>query len=682
MSACALPSLQAPVLRTYQVGLRFEGSRRETRRQNEGTANQIIRELQQEARDKITMGRVDQAIELLRTHPEWDGTKGAAHLAKALDERSNLGQATWLVVLNAAKGVIDREAKLQTFVERLEESPEAFLEWFVLGRVPYLEKGLMYHYGLQFDYCRNLVLSARRTLDSFLPEGQQLQAPLPVISTAEFGTAIEQFSQQIHTTFARAEILSANQQQFLTKLQKITKHKEWLAEQLREALTEWNHPTETTPRSRWRWLKQVSETVHTTLHASSNVKQEPNAYVYLSVLRGILVSALLPHYRNGEAVKKLRETQLLRVEHLVAKPFRKKRVKPAQLLPLPLVMGSKYVVGRPGNNAVITDLLRQTGEIQLQIWRPRQKQHALTATLRIHPKLREFLTNGATLKLLVLRSGLPPAGKLRVAVVLEGHYWMFLSRIAIERTTVPFRAVVAPIEALGLDINRPGVHMLTFSEPILLPPSLLRLCQKYHRLGDVIRQLGKAVTRATIWRRQFPSVFSFRYYTKMTGELARVHAARARCLAELHRASTRFVSSVLMQTGSPLLCVENLHASARNARGALAKAILAMPDQEALYPRAVLLASYITGRPIELREVNPAYTSQGVHRACSGTPPGRIVRQPGQWDYAECSRCHQRVNTHREAAAHIRELGVALAPLHDSLVHWSLSACPAAPLSS
>ena len=92
MSSCAFPSLQAPVLRTYQVGLRFEGSTRIARQQNELTANHIIRELQQKARNKITMDRVDQAIELLRAHPEWDGTKGAAHLAKALGDRSNLGK--------------------------------------------------------------------------------------------------------------------------------------------------------------------------------------------------------------------------------------------------------------------------------------------------------------------------------------------------------------------------------------------------------------------------------------------------------------------------------------------------------------------------------------------------------------------------------------------------------------
>jgi hypothetical protein len=47
------------------------------------------------------MERVDQAIELFRAHPEWDGTRGAAQLAKALGGRTNLGQATWLIVLNA-----------------------------------------------------------------------------------------------------------------------------------------------------------------------------------------------------------------------------------------------------------------------------------------------------------------------------------------------------------------------------------------------------------------------------------------------------------------------------------------------------------------------------------------------------------------------------------------------------
>ncbi|MFW9914274.1 MAG: hypothetical protein ACFFGZ_01580 [Candidatus Thorarchaeota archaeon] len=92
MPSCKLPPLQTPVLRTYNVGLQFEGSTRETRRQNEAAANQIIWDLQQEVRDKITIERVDQAIELLRSHPKWKGTKGAAHLAKALGDRSNLGQ--------------------------------------------------------------------------------------------------------------------------------------------------------------------------------------------------------------------------------------------------------------------------------------------------------------------------------------------------------------------------------------------------------------------------------------------------------------------------------------------------------------------------------------------------------------------------------------------------------------
>ncbi len=167
----------------------------------------------------------------------------------------------------------------------------------------------------------------------------------------------------------------------------------------------------------------------------------------------------------------------------------------------------------------------------------------------------------------------------------------------------------------------------------------------------------------------------------MRGELNRVYARRARILAELKRASFRFVTSVLIQTYCSLFCIEDLHLTVRGTRGALAKAALAMPDEEALYSRAVLLASYITARPITLQKVNPVYTSQGQHSSCPMSPPGRLVRQDGTWDYARCSACQQLVNTHHEAACHIRDLGMALCDFPIYLLPWPLSAYLAAPSS-
>ncbi len=680
MSSAAFPSLQTPVIRTYQVGLRFEGQTRDVRRQQEVQANQIIRELQHTLHEKITAERAEQAITVLRRHPGWSGTTGAAKLAKVLADRSNIGQAAYLILLNAAKGVIDREQKLQVFLEFLRNDVDALVEWLVFGRTPYLEQRLTYHFGLHFDYCRNLVLSARRTLDPVLPTSHRLTAPLPSLSIPECLQAIDHFTQTKLQELAQLQELSENQQRFQQKLRKLHHYRQQVAEQLSSWIAEWNQPTETTPASRWKFLKQLSKTVHVTL-ASLKKPPTPNAYVYLSSLRGILVSALLPYLQANETVKKLHETHSYRVEQLVPKPFRKKNRKASKLLPLPLVMGSKYVVGRPGNNGALTALLREEGEFQMQIWRPRQKRRHIQATLRIHSKLRDFLANGAQIRLVVLRSGLPPANKLRVSLVLEGHYWMFLSRTAIEQMPVPFYPVDVPVDALGLDLNRPSPYMLTFSEPIQMPPLLLKLCQRFKHLGEVIHQVSKAVTRAENWVRHFPSVFSVRYRTKMQGELKRVYDRRARLLAELKRGSFRFVASVLVQTYCSLFCIENLHLTARGTRGALAKAVLAMPDEEDLYMRAVLLASYITARPITLRKVNPAYTSQGTHLSCSVSPPGRLIRHEGTWDYARCSVCQHLVNTHQEAAHHIRELGIAMGDFPIYLIPSPLFAYLAAPLS-
>ena len=86
-------SLSSPVLRTYEVGVRLEGSSRTIRRENERRATQIIRALQQELRERVTPERVDQALAYLRTNSKLSGTTGAAHLAKLMQDRSNLGQA-------------------------------------------------------------------------------------------------------------------------------------------------------------------------------------------------------------------------------------------------------------------------------------------------------------------------------------------------------------------------------------------------------------------------------------------------------------------------------------------------------------------------------------------------------------------------------------------------------------
>ncbi|MHA2370478.1 MAG: hypothetical protein ACXADX_16805, partial [Candidatus Hodarchaeales archaeon] len=420
-------------------------------------------------------------------------------------------------------------------------------------------------------------------------------------------------------------------------------------------LQQWNHPTENSLKSRWKALKGLCREAIGVLHPQA--QRKPKAMSYLSAFRGILISALLPTY--GGIVSDLREDETLHPEHLVTKPFQKKKKK-QRLLPLSLVMGRRYVVGRPGNGAELTRLARDEGEITISIWRPRQRKHAIQATICFHSKLRHFLRRGAQLHLLILTSGPAPAEKLTVAVVLKGAYQLFLSRKAIMQSPSLLVEADSPVTVLGLDVNRVSPHVLAFSEEIPLPALLNTLNRRYLKLGDVIAELHKALRRAEENVEHFPSGYSHRRLTKLRGELQRVYRSRKRLLAELHRACGRLVSTALVQGQSSLLCVEDLSLSARGARGALAKAILNMPDDLDLYERSVLVVEWLTGREVPIQRVSPYRTSQGPHVGCPASPAGFLHRRQGQWDFAECSACQQLVNSHRNAAKLIRDRGTEL----------------------
>ncbi len=157
----------------------------------------------------------------------------------------------------------------------------------------------------------------------------------------------------------------------------------------------------------------------------------------------------------------------------------------------------------------------------------------------------------------------------------------------------------------------------------------------------------------------YPSVFSQRRLTKLRGELQRVYRRRKRLLAALHRECGRLVSRVLLQGQSSLLCVEDLSLSARGARGALAKAILNMPDDLDLYEGSVLVVEWLTGRKVPIQHVSPYRTSQGPLVGCPASVAG-CLRRRGQWDFAECSACQQLVNSHQNAAKLIRDRGTEL----------------------
>jgi len=107
-----------------------------------------------------------------------------------------------------------------------------------------------------------------------------------------------------------------------------------------------------------------------------------------------------------------------------------------------------------------------------------------------------------------------------------------------------------------------------------------------------------------------------------------------------------------------VLSVEDLNCGTYNKKGALAKAIVSMPDSEDLYTRAVAVVHWITNNPVVLVKVDPHFTSQGQHLGCSEVPKGKPVRSKGRYDIAPCSDCGIGINTHELAAIHILKRGL------------------------
>lgn len=651
--------LTSPVVRTYTVGVRFDGDSPKERQAVESKAFQIVTDLQRQVRAKLTTDRMEEAITQVRKNPFWHGTTGASRLAELFSDRSNLGQISYLYLLNAAKGHLAKEKKLKKFLEFLAETPHALAEWIVLGRCPYLEWRVQRYFDISFDYSRNFILGARHQLETWLPPKYQLTQPTFQPTCPEILSSIEDFRQQIVAQFDQLPKLSKGQKTFLNHLQRLYSKKEEVAKLLLAWFQEFNSQIGTfnSPATRWKQLKELSRKVETLITTKPSYRGK--APKYFSLVRNIVVFAVAPAFQQALAAQPLVEDPGLQVLHLVQLPFNQAPEDDPTPLPLQLVMGSQYVIGRPGNSLDITELVRAKQGFPVTFWPPRQKKQAVAGQVRIHPRLQQFFQRGAELRLVVVRTTRPPNRKILVDLVCEGEAWMFLSKTAIQDTIPGLNLSNDSVSALGIDINRVSDHVLAFSEELDLPEDLKALTRKYLHLEEVLGNLTRCLTKRLAWFEARPTAGNRYRLEKIKTELNSVYNHRCDLLKEIHRSCRRLIASVLIATQSPLLCVENLKLTARGTRGPLAKAVLNMPDDPGIYGMALLLVEWITGKKVGLAKVNPFKTSQGHHIGCSKAVPGDLTRSASNYDEVVCPSCDQLVDTHVNAAKLIRDRGVS-----------------------
>ena len=352
-------------------------------------------------------------------------------------------------------------------------------------------------------------------------------------------------------------------------------------------------------------------------------------------------------------------------EKLLAKPF--SRIKPSyqQKLPLQLLMGSRYVIGRPGNSAYLTKIATETGEINLQFWPYRQKKFLVEGKLKLNTSLLTFLKRGARLNLLIVTTTDAPSCKIKVTIVMTGKRSAFYTNKEIfnlkKEIPVMNSLQISPNSTIGLDINRLGEFMLIFSEERFnkLPDELVKLIDRYNARERPISELGLALTRKKKQFKKQPSKNAHNAWLKVKGELERVYNRRYRLLKTIHQKAGSWTTAILYHSQIRNLIIEDLKFSAKRTRGTLAKIILSMTDELDLFEKVCLRVEWLTGQKQTLILVDPRNTSQGEHVTCKNKKKGKIKRKGNEWDYANCNACGELVNTHFNAAMIIRQRGDA-----------------------
>jgi len=167
-------------------------------------------------------------------------------------------------------------------------------------------------------------------------------------------------------------------------------------------------------------------------------------------------------------VKNICETVKLR--DLVAKPYKKQRKK---LAPVNLIMGSKYVITRPGNGELLTQLALQDQRFTLGIKDPDRGGRIIHGDVVIHKRLLRMLKKGASISSLSIRSGDAPGCKIVVTIHLEGLQEMFLSSEFLREYP---NLKLKQSDTIGLDVNRVGPYVLVFSQKIDVPGVLSTIC--------------------------------------------------------------------------------------------------------------------------------------------------------------------------------------------------------------
>ncbi|MBY9001608.1 MAG: transposase [Candidatus Heimdallarchaeota archaeon] len=609
------------VVRTYQMGVKFPGTREE-RRTLEREANQRIKGLQVQQEDIIREKKaVQAALNLARVDYHKNPKFATSEISKVTNNSRNITKSAYSLLFTAAKGAVDRERKAADFFNILLNMPERAIEWFVYGRSPILENYIVKKWEVSRLYVINFIHGLRRQIDKICPPDLKFNKQLPLLSQKEVEKSISICFKKKCRDLTSPELMKKTEN-FVLILRLLQKNTDVIA----PFLTSWIN---TTHLSRWKSMEKLRDQI---AEALGNKNRS-----LFSALRTIIVFALFPNI--GKTVHDL--IRRAQPEKLISPPFRRRK---KGRIPILLIMKDRLVVMRPGNADHMTFLAKADGEFDLGFL---LKDHPrITGKLVFPEKVREYLIRGAKIKCLSIRSELAPGYKIRVYAILEGPEEVFLNY---ELTKEFLKVINAPkSDFVGLDVNRIGEHMLALSNEVRLPKKFKTLFERFQKLDK--KKIPELHFSLTCKAKQ-KKIIS---YYKTKGEISRNYKRKRNIVKEIRNLIPHFLAAVMIKSQCKIFFMEDLETDPRGKKGALAKAIRSMPKSRMLFEKATMLASNILGYDVELVTVDQRGTSR-YHNKCGGL----IDRDPkNHYDRAPCKKCGEKVNTHTNAARNIVEEGL------------------------
>lgn len=540
----------------------------------------------------------------------------AAKFAELCKDRTNLGQSSFLRLVGMGRGYIEAIEKLTWFMEHFQSEPVEFVSFLLFGRAPWTERRLTWKFKVSFSWARNFLVGLSNKFRFSLTDKQIRIPDVLELNISEIMQAIEELESDLQEKlFEMRETGSdtSNTESFLNSLMKLKLNPNLLIEYFYSEdyiLT-------------WKTLKSYANSIKS---------------ISFSAFRAVIIRACLHREEWTHAIERcIRE---FTAKNTLNRPFHDRVfLKP---LPIDLIMGSNYVIRRPGNAKKLQELLIKDGSIWFEFPNTKlnNKRERAMACWFAPKKVINALIKGASLR--IFRYNMPkgPGKTIKVDIVLSGKEQLFVGKNHLE----PFvrnKHVNKPIQKkpiLGLDVNRLSKYTLTSPIELGFNAIIEGSLKNWQLLEGIIAKLQRKLDKNNNWKLTL----------KLKNEIILLYQRRSHLRKEIFKLLRVHLGRKLAELDVDYVGLEgNLIRNTKDTRGGLAKAISSMPNHIELVATEILALNLALEKAVKLVLVRKEGTSK-FHSIC-----GHVLERTG--DNGQCSVCDVVVDMHENAAENIEK---------------------------